>query len=402
MPAAASSLIDAVDRYPSTGQEENRLTELFATVLAGDADLVAWLAGKAWRIDQALAQRWAAVGYRVSTQAVISEAERPDMLITFLGPERPPANGRLFCEHKLTAAETAPQRASYPGLRPADRVIAIKSAYGAALTGFGRSVTWSEVAAHADLLARRAVGMSGRGRRWRSQLREPGAPALQWRRYELIQYLSRKDPGVAQTDPLSTFDVSVYARARAMLFRARDLFRYVVHSEQLRDRLGDEPGTHRQSQAPDDPPFELKEAKDSWYKVLREMWPAVVHHPGTYWVELLISPYDDWVPEPKGEPAVGVGYCFDLVDGAWPEGLSPGGTWAERMAEDMITVSAGDEGKIGRCFMTLYLGELAARGLSLSEQGEWAAGWAREALATIERHDQAEPRDGSGPNGDPP
>jgi len=41
MPAAASSLIDAVDRYPSSGQEENRLTELFATVLADDADLVA-------------------------------------------------------------------------------------------------------------------------------------------------------------------------------------------------------------------------------------------------------------------------------------------------------------------------------------------------------------------------
>jgi hypothetical protein len=38
VPAAALSLIEAVDRYPSVGQEEDRLTELFASVLCGDPD----------------------------------------------------------------------------------------------------------------------------------------------------------------------------------------------------------------------------------------------------------------------------------------------------------------------------------------------------------------------------
>jgi hypothetical protein len=379
------SLIEAVDRYPSAGQEENRLTELFATVLCYDEELVAWLAAKAWATEPERARIWAQGGYRIRTQAVISAAERPDLEIVFLGPNRPDGNGRLFCEHKLSALETIAQRAGYPSLHRCDRVVAIKSAAGPSVTGFRTVLTWSDVAARADLLARRAT--SGRGaRRWRVLLREPGAPAVQLRRLELIKYLTRKDPGVAQTDPLSTFDISVYARARDMLFRARDLYRHIVHSEHLRDRISEEPGEARRSNAPDDPAWEAKEAKDSWYKVLREAWPAVEDHP-SFWAELLVSPYDDWVPEPKGEPAIGVGYSFELAQGGWPDGLSPGSAWAATLAEDDITIGASDGGTIGRCFKTLYLGELAARGLSLVEQAEWAARWARAALAAIESHE---------------
>jgi hypothetical protein len=388
VPRAESSLLEALDRYPSFGQDENRLTELFAAILGHDRELVAWLAHKAWGASEETARAWADGGYRVSTQTMISGTERPDLRVMFLGHDRPDGNGRLFCEHKLTATQTIGQLAGYPGLRTSDRVMAIRSAVGPPVSGFAVALTWNDVAARADLLARHhESARSGAGRRWESRLSSADVDALQWRRYELIKYLRRKDPSVAKAEPFSTLDVSMYARARATLFRARDLWRLVVDSTHLNDLISDEPGTDRQSYAPDDPPREAKEAKDSWGKVLRESWPAVASHQTTYWAELLLSPYDDWVPEPTGEPAFGVGYSFDLIDGAWPTSLSPGSTWALDMAKDGITVNASDYGTIGRCFKTLYLGEIAPRGLSLVEQADWIALWARDSMTSIDGHE---------------
>jgi hypothetical protein len=50
---------------------------------------------------------------------------------------------------------------------------------------------------------------------------------------------------------------------------------------------------------------------------------------------------------------------------------------------ESISVWAGDSGTIGRCFRTLYLGEVAANGLSLPDQAAWIATWARRAFDHI-------------------
>jgi hypothetical protein len=136
--------------------------------------------------------------------------------------------------------------------------------------------------------------------------------------------------------------------------------------------------------APDAPSYEAKEAKDSWYQPLRENWAAVATHPTTYWVELVIAAFDDWVPDPVGEPAIGVGYSFDLRDGSWPPGLGLDGHGVGALAAHGITVSEGPEDWIGRCFKTLYLGEVPSHGLSLADQAEWVAQWVCDALASIE------------------
>jgi hypothetical protein len=262
---AAQSLVEAVDRYPRDGADENRLTELFATVVRSDRRLLSWLAGKAWGVA-APTNEWVAGGYQVKTQVTISPTSRPDLEVEFLGTSRPPGDGRLFCEHKLNAAEAEPQRLGYPDLRSSDKLVGIKSAVGPPLTGIPVVLTWSDVAREVDQLARTEMAQFGvDGRRWRSQIEDPHTPARELRRFELLEYLRRKDPAVRVNDPISTLDVATFARARATLYAIRDLFGLIVASHQLNDlRTADEGIVPRGSFAPDAPVYEAKEAKDSW------------------------------------------------------------------------------------------------------------------------------------------
>jgi hypothetical protein len=323
---------------------------------------------------------WVAGGYQVMTQATISPTSRPDLAIRFLGSSRPPGDGWLFCEHKLNAAETAPQRLGYPDLRPSDKLVGIKSAVGPPLIGIPTVLTWNDVAREVDQLARTAILRLGiNGRRWRHHIDDACMPARELRRFELLEYLRRKDPAVHANDPLSTLDIASFARARASLYTIRDLFALVFASHQLDERRTDEGIVPRRSFAPDAAAYEAKEAKDSWSVALRENWPAVADHAGTYWVELTVAAYDDWVPNPVGEPAIGVGYSFDIREGDWPSGIEPGGTATARLASQGINAKVGAEGWIGRCFKTLYLGEVPSHGLSLPDQAEWIAGWVRRA-----------------------
>ena len=386
VPEAAQSIVEAVDRYPRDGADENRLTELFATLLRSDHEMVAWLTEKAWGNSE-LAREWIAGGYHVTTQATISVTSRPDLEIRFLGITQPPGNGRLFCEHKLNAAETAPQRLGYPDLRDADRLIGIKSAVGPRLTGISTVATWNDVARAIDTLARaESLRLGINGRRWRRHVDDPRTTSRELRRYEFLEYLRRKDPAVRTNDPLSTLDVATFARARSSLYTVRDLFGLIVASHQLDGLRTNEGIVSRRSFGPDAAAYEVKEAKDSWSIALRENWPALVDYAGTYWVELTIAAYDDWTPQPVGEPAIGIGYSFDLREGSWPADIAPGSAGSERLASQEITTKVGAEGWIGRCFKTLYLGEAPSRGLSLTDQAEWIAVWVRDALRSIESH----------------
>jgi hypothetical protein len=101
-----------------------------------------------------------------------------------------------------------------------------------------------------------------------------------------------------------------------------------------------------------------------------------------------VSAYDDWMPEPTGEPAIAVGYGVGL-DGGWPNGMAPEGRWAHRARADDIYVHATDGETVGRFSKTMYLGEVAARGRSLADQAAHIAKWAHGALLGIARQDPA-------------
>jgi hypothetical protein len=215
---------------------------------------------------------------------------RPDPTYRWRSPDpgarRPAGNGRLFCEHKLGALETAAQRGAYSDLGSADKALVIKSLAGPPVVGFDHVLTWTSVARRVDRLAREKDQREhGTGRRWRARTHSPDASAIQCRRLELIEYLRRKDRDVQHSEPLTTLDIATFARARSILFRMRDLFELVVVDDSILQVVDVKETWHaRRSYAPDEASFEAKEAKDSWAQTLRESWPSSTRpHIGRKW-----------------------------------------------------------------------------------------------------------------------
>jgi hypothetical protein len=373
LPVSARLLLEAADRRERHG--EDRLTEIFATVLRGEPRLMAWLAGEAFR-DPALASVvWEQRHYAVSTQVWLSPKARPDMLVEV---GHPAARGRVICEHKSDAAVplTDAERVEYARHAGDQPLIAIvPTAWRPKLPKQYLRLTWHQVAQAADAIGRRHAG-----RGWRRDAETPAAAAGQRLLHELISYLERHAVDDPIIEPLSQLDLVAFQRAKASLDAIRTLFEGIARHRSLAGDEGDaiEISSRR-------PGTRTSPGVDSWYATYERDWAALGPGHGG-WAELLVDRTDPWrSPERRlDEPALGVGYSFELRAGrGWPSPLEPGSRWAAQLwSEHEIEVVAESETR-GRVFRTIYLAEVMAHGADLADQVRWGATRAAAALALI-------------------
>src|SRR4051812_2951841 len=310
-------LTDALERLPRS-QGEDRLTEVFAATLESSPRLAAWF------VRQALTAHAPAsldVGaYIVSTQVVVGNG-RPDMAITV--QDAAGATRRILSEHKIKAVDTPAQREQYASRRESDALVAVVPEGYARPEGFER-ITWFAVATAAD-----AIGRSYGGRHWRDATVSAESRMLA----EFVNYLERKDVGVAILDPMTSRDVFTYRHARDSLVKAKTLLeqaaRQLDHAVQIEERGSRDPFR-------------------SWFaKVPAPKWPFDVEP----WItgELLVSAQDNWVRDPLDEPAFAAGYTVQVNRGRWPASL--GEATAVRRALEAnadITVTDSHERSRGR------------------------------------------------------
>jgi hypothetical protein len=185
---------------------------------------------------------------------------------------------------------------------------------------------------------------------------------------EFVNYLERKDVGVAILEPMTSRDVFTYRHARESLIKSKTLLEQAVRQLD-RAALIEERGSRD--------PFR------SWFaKVPAPNWPLDVET----WItgELLVSAQDNWVRDPLDEPAFAAGYTVPISRGRWPAPLAEA-TAVRRALEANadITVTDSHEHNRGRIVCTLYLSEVAAHGRDLAEQAQYVAQWAHNSLQKI-------------------
>jgi hypothetical protein len=339
VPASARLLLEAADRRERHG--EDRLTEVFATVLRGEPALLAWLASEALGVPGLASAAWRQQDYAIATQLWLSRTARPDMVI---------------------------ELSAHAGGNPL--VAIVPTAWSGALPAEYRRVTWHQVAQAAD-----AIGRHRAGRRWRFAAEMPTASAGQRLLHELVSYLERHAVDQPIVEPLSQLDLVTFSRARAATEAVRRLFELIARHPAL-TAVGGEPLVV-DARTP-------ATGRERWYATYAREWPGLGEGHGG-WAELLVGPTDWWRPVERrlDEPALGAGYSFALSDGkGWPPALSPDSRWAADLREkDEIEVAAEDPSR-GRVFRTIYLAEVMAHGADLVAQATWGA---TQAAAALER-----------------
>jgi len=368
MPRAARLLIDALERYPPS-RPEDRLTEVFAALLAAVPDLAHRFTAKAF--IAATGEQIDARDIHVLTQQPLSRQARPDMTISLTDQYN--ERRRLVCEHKISAAPTPAQLKEYVDRRPDDELIIIAPAAYDEFAGLP-ALTWQEVAMLVD-----RVGRDSGGRYWRERALAADACASQRLLAEALAFLERQNVGVSILDPFGTQDVVTFRHSRTALGKIEALFRALAADKAL-EALGPKgPGEAR------DPRIAGTHGTDpavSWYVHLDRRWPALA---GWEWcvAEILVSPVDDWIGDPLSEPAIAAGFSFDARRQRWPEALGGDSELLGELEQREASVGRTDHGNVGRCVKTLYLSELAARGRTLSDQASWAARWCARAIEDI-------------------
>jgi len=370
--ARAALLLRGIDRYPAS-RLEDRLTEVLASVLRSDPQLVSWMAAQAW--PEASAGH-AGCEYEVFPQAWASDKARPDIEVRF--PRRREPHNRLFLENKITAPPTREQEAGYRDLRPEDGLLLFAPAGYRQMDKRFIRLTWTQLAQKLFMLSR-----SWGGRKWRDMVLGPDVPGVHRLRHELLDYLEQKLE-VTVDESLSHLEVLSYGRATRSLCQVKDLFTRTIASEKWASRL-----TTRV-------PLPRGDSKlaDTWYVLLDHPWPVLGPDQAGGWPELLVSPEDDWTEDPVGEPAFGVGYTFPLGKG---DDLPPAVRTPEltkAFEKHGITRGFTDDRKRGRCFKTLYVAELIGRS-DLEAQAEEVACWAVESLELIASQPASSPNEAS-------
>jgi hypothetical protein len=355
MAVARSSLLHAAAKSGA----EDRLTELFATVLAAHRELAVALFTE---VGLAVGER-----FRVSTQVSVAPGERPDMVLEALG-----RNGavvaRLWSEHKVDARFGDRQRERYlAALRardgPGKLIFVVRDVPTAREDGDWRGFTWQEVAELVD-----RVGRDWGGPGWRVRAADPEAPAKQRLLYELLWYLEDKDLAVVHSlnaDNLLAFKLRAETD-RAVLAL---LERAAQNAAPLEPVGGDD-----------------EDDVTSWeqFKVPAGSWlPRFARFEAV--AELMLSDRDYWSPSQHDEPSFGAGYALEAP---LHSVLSAGQEWVEQLDAGGFSCELWT-GYV-RVYRTMPMSELLGAGDSLNAQA-WALGaWARDAILELGRLDPGE------------
>jgi hypothetical protein len=356
MPAARKELLDSARSYARSG--ENRLTELFATVLATHGELVGSL----------FERIGLPVGDRVEVRT--QEQVAPGCIVDLVVRTRR-ANGalvsQLWSEHKTVSGFRHEQREDY------QRALEASPGEGGLLTitvdnaddgaGAWHRLTWQQVGELIDGVGR----VTADGRPWRQAALAPDAPARDRLLHELLWYLEQE--GFAVSRPLLASDV--------------DVFKGVVDTYTVLDtllgRAADHMGDHvKGSDGADEASFwfHVTPPAGSWLQRLE---------PFETYCEVLVCVDDAWWPQGTGDPAIGAGYT---IDPRLHDTLAANADWVDELEE--AGYAFGDWAGYVRCWRTRPLRDLADAGTSLDAQARELASWARGSIDALTALDPGE------------
>lgn len=349
MPRSRIALLDAAH---ANGQED-RLTEVFATVLDACDELAASLFEA---VDLPVGER-----FQVFTQMRVTVGERPDMLVHSL--DRGGAKvSHIWSEHKVGSGFGDMQLERYltamralPG--QGELIFIVKDAPTSREEGDWRGFTWQEIGELAE-----SVGRAWGGRDWRDKATEPTAPS-KWRLlYELLWYLENKE-NLAVVHALDSNNVLAYK-----------LLEETVHAVQtLLERAAQNAGTLT-------PAGDMGEDAPTHWQQFETPPGAWLHRLDGFDCapEVLVSDLDRWSPEELDEPAFAAGYSIDgklhpvlSAKREWVRELDQAGLCCELWADHVCI------------YRTLPMSEVLGYGDSLSAQGERLGAWVEQAIAEL-------------------
>jgi hypothetical protein len=344
----------------SKNGREDRLTEVFATVLDACDDLAAALFVE---VELPVGER-----FRVFTQVTVSPGERPDMIAESLQIGGATVS-RIWSEHKVGSGFGDMQRERYlerlrklPG--EGELIFIVADAPTSREGGDWRGFTWQEIGELAE-----GVGHTWGGRGWREKAVQPDVPA-KWRLvWELLWYLEEQE-GLAVAHALDDDNLLAYRlmgqtaeAVEALLERAAQNAQPLVPTGQVEN----EDTTLWQH---------FERTAGSWLQRLPD-------DEGT--AELLIADRDYWSPDELDEPALAAGYS---LEGKLHDALSAKRDWVRQLDEAGFCCElwAG----YTCIYKTLSMSTVLRFGDTLKAQAEGLGGWAAEAIAQLDLLDPGE------------
>lgn len=368
---ARKELLDAALSYSNS--RENRLTELFATVLDYHDGLARALFERA---DVELPDD--ELRFELFTQRAVAEGARPDMVV--LAFRRSTLVAQLWCEHKVDGGafrdlQLEDYRDALAKERAPGRLVGIVADIESDKSeGDDWSMlSWQEVAELANRVGHEWDGANG-GRDWRSAALDSAAPARERLLHEFLWYVEQENGAVVNPLGIDNLHAFVHAEETTqgflrLLERAGELMPPDFTPDE--DGLDGDPGGGRYWQL-----FEV--GRDSWLQRIAEA--GFEAYP-----ELMASADDRWWAESRGEPAFGAGYTLDV---RLHERLAADGDWVQRVQEAGVDLAVYDD--YARLFCTKAATELLAEGQTLDEQARALARFARSSLARVAELDPGE------------
>ena len=213
MPRAASTVVEALSRYPRS-RREDQLTELFALVLQTVPELSNWFVGQAvasGREPQLLPRGDRSLG--VFTQASAPASGRPDMIIDYFDRNGRPR--RILSEHKIDADFTDIQHTAYERWKSPDALVLVAPVARRPPAGFDRHITWASIAREVERILRTDPDLAGP--HWRGRALKPRVPSRVRLLFELLTMLERQNVGVDRSTPVDLTDVLIFQGAAQAL-----------------------------------------------------------------------------------------------------------------------------------------------------------------------------------------
>jgi hypothetical protein len=357
MSRAASLLLEA---YRRRKERENRLTEVLATVLSGDA-----------AFGRALLRRVAGSEvpdiakcktFEVTTQLGVTTGW-VDLQLVAVDDGRVP-RARVWVESK-TGADFQPDQLPryhrdlmrYPGDEPRWLVTIVEAGAYVDEDERWQRFTWRDVAQWLWETGRSDTGDAN----WRVAAGNSDAAAHQRIRQELLTYLEEEHD--VSVDPLSHDEVFAFSAAA-------DAFEQIgALLEQAAKFSGHWTPVGRQV---------------SWDKTWETAW-INFEGTGTWaereggWIDLAAASSDEWTEDRLGEPVIGAGFSLpsDRYEGLRSQTSAP---WREKLRAQNISFTLDE---YVRCFRVVYLAELIAKGPTLDSQAKWLSEWADQSINVI-------------------
>jgi hypothetical protein len=363
MPRARQELLDSALTY--FDGSENRLTEVFATVLEAHEGFAKAL------FDRVGVELPDAVRFKAFTQRAVAEGARPDMVLLALQGQHLVA--QLWSEHKISGGgfrdlQLEDYRDALAKERSQTRLLGIVAGVDSGPEGLDWGLlTWQEVAELANSVGTSWSTAHGAGRNWRASALEPTAPARERLLHEFIWYVEEENDAVV--NPLDSESLQAFQNAATTTEGLLTLL----------ERAG-------QHMAPEFEPEEdeLAGADDgSYYWQLfatpAGSWMNRIQEAGfEAYPELMAASDDLWWADSRGEPALGIGYTLD--DRLY-EALAADADWLGRLAHASVDLDIY-EGWV-RVFCTKPIADLLGEGATLDEQARALAHWAKQGLTTV-------------------